>query len=101
MSGDQNPNATTGYFDYFMVRSRRPAEAASTTLSGVIERLRTGEKRPFGSSQELLHLLEGWAGVALPPEAPGRVPDQDLPGDEGPPGEDSPSPDEGSGLADS
>lgn len=46
-------------FSYFMVRirlgPRRP-----TTLSGVIERLGTGETRPFSDSAQLLELLGSW-----------------------------------------
>lgn len=47
-------------FDYFMIRIRRPAPGApARTVSGVVERLGTGEKRSFESSEELLHFVSG------------------------------------------
>lgn len=57
------------YFDYFMVRSQQRDGSPPRTLSGVIERLRTGEKRPFRTTEELLRLMEGWSGMA--PEGDG------------------------------
>mgnify|MGYP006300839359 FL=1 len=68
MPGDRDDIGSGGYFDYFMVRSRRLEGPAPRTLSGVVERLRTGEKKPFGSTRELLQLMEMWGGGVPPPE---------------------------------
>ncbi len=50
---------------YFMVQldvrfeaQRQPTEGQA--LSGVVERLGTGDKRPFGSADELARLLWQW-----------------------------------------
>jgi hypothetical protein len=45
-------------FEYFMIRVRRgpPAEVAGM-LSGMAERLGTGEKWNFGSGDELLRII--------------------------------------------
>jgi hypothetical protein len=47
-------------FDYFMIRVLRiSAERGAGTLSGVAERLGTGEKRSFASDSELLRIVRG------------------------------------------
>jgi len=47
-------------FDYFMIRVRRTApEGVIGALSGVAERLGTGEKWSFDSSDELLRVISG------------------------------------------
>jgi hypothetical protein len=77
MSAGHDEIDFVGHFDYFMVRSRRAEGAAPDTLSGVIERLRTGEKRPFQTSQELVSLMEMWADVSgniAPPVPSGNAP---------------------------
>jgi len=76
MPGDRDDIGSGGYFDYFMVRSRRLEGPAPRTLSGVVERLRTGEKKPFGSTRELLQLMERWGGVVQPPEEDERQQDE-------------------------
>jgi hypothetical protein len=49
-------------FDYFMIRVRRTApEEIAGTLSGVAERLGTGEKWSFANSDELLRVVGGEA----------------------------------------
>lgn len=48
-------------FDYFMVRVTRTEDDAR--LSGLVERLGTGEKRSFGSGQQLLWLVGAWSGA--------------------------------------
>ena len=63
MPGEREQDGNTRYFDYFMVRSQHRSGTPPRTLSGVIERLRTGEKKPFRSTRELLRLMEGWSGV--------------------------------------
>lgn len=47
-------------FSYFMVRIQRPGLARQAALSGVIERLGTGETRSFSSGAQLLELLGSW-----------------------------------------
>lgn len=49
------------HFDYFMIRSRRRTVGGSTTLSGLVEHLATGEKRRFDDGKELLQLLSDWS----------------------------------------
>lgn len=47
---------------YFTIRIQNVAEEAGERgLSGVIERLATGEKREFGSSSELVELVTAWS----------------------------------------
>jgi hypothetical protein len=47
-------------FDYFMIRVRKLAPGAlDGALSGVAERLATGEKWSFGSGEELLRVVGG------------------------------------------
>lgn len=64
MPGERDQHENARYFDYFMVRSQQRDGSPPRTLSGVIERLGTGEKRPFRTTGELLRLMEGWSGVA-------------------------------------
>jgi hypothetical protein len=54
-------------FDYFMVRVTRTGNDA--VLAGLIERLGTGEKRTFGSEQQLLDLLASWSDPGLKVQA--------------------------------
>jgi hypothetical protein len=62
-------------FQYFMVRVRRATEVdaadrvspTSIALSGVVERLNSGEKRAFATANELLQLVTTW------PESPSNV----------------------------
>lgn len=75
MSGQEAGQLTT----YFMVRIQRPLGQSSGPFTGAIERLGTGEKRQFGSEEELLSLLHSWAagppnmqhhgGPSKPPDA--------------------------------
>ena len=46
---------------YFIVRVRRISGAALGDVSGVVERLGTGEKREFRSSSELAQVVAEWA----------------------------------------
>jgi hypothetical protein len=59
-SGNVDKEMGMEEFDYFMVRVRRTVpEEMTGTLSGVAERLGTGEKWNFGSGEELLHVVSG------------------------------------------
>ena len=44
-------------FSYYMLRIHEAPEAGPDALGGVLERLGSGEKHRFASTQELLHLL--------------------------------------------
>jgi hypothetical protein len=57
---------------YFMIRVQPLLGDASSPLTGVIERLATGEKCAFESGAELLGLVASWpaARVALAREPP-------------------------------
>lgn len=46
---------------YFIVRVRRISGAGVGDVSGVVERLGTGEKRAFRSSTELAQVVAEWA----------------------------------------
>jgi hypothetical protein len=46
---------------YFVVRVRRLPGTALGDVTGVVERLGTGEKRPFRSSAELSQIIEEWS----------------------------------------
>lgn len=46
---------------YFVVRVRRMPGAALGDVSGLVERLGTGEKRAFMSSAELNRIIEEWS----------------------------------------
>ena len=53
-------------FTYFMIRVRHPEPGdAASALSGVIERLGHGEKKPFDTSEQLLQLIGDWAAHPL------------------------------------
>jgi cytochrome c2 len=49
-------------FRYFMLRLRIRDEPAEMTprLTGVVERLGSGERRDFSSSEELVKVMEAW-----------------------------------------
>ncbi len=53
-----SPDGMADRFDYFMVRVTRTEDDAR--LTGLVERLGTGEKRSFGSGQQLLWLVGAW-----------------------------------------
>lgn len=48
-------------FTYFMVRVRRPPGERAPGLVGVIERVGTGEKREFETSDELVRTMLAWS----------------------------------------
>lgn len=49
-------------FSYFMIR----LSPGAGEVSGVVERIGTGEKRTFASGQELVTLVSGWPAVHPP-----------------------------------
>ena len=52
------PVATLGYF---VVRVRRASTAEAGQISGIVERIGSGEKRQFASSEELGRVVEEWS----------------------------------------
>lgn len=61
----------TGFW-YFMICIPRAGPARPATVSGVIERLGTGEKRPFADGAQLIELLGSWSDgskMQVPAEA--------------------------------
>lgn len=54
------PEQKVDGYAYFMIRISRETVAASRlTLSGVVERLGTGEKQTFASGHELMRFMRG------------------------------------------
>ena len=52
-------------FAYYMIRMAQPHEDSASDaerVTGVIERLASGEKRTFGNADELLRLVTEWPG---------------------------------------
>lgn len=56
-----DPDGTPDRFDYFMVRVTRTEDDAR--LTGLVERLGSGEKHSFGSGQHLLWLVAAWSNT--------------------------------------
>jgi hypothetical protein len=46
---------------YFIVRVRSSATRGSQECAGLVERLSTGEKRAFRTSDELARVVEEWS----------------------------------------
>jgi hypothetical protein len=61
-------------FRYFMLRLRIRDEPAEMTprLTGVVERLGSGERRDFSSSEELVKVMEAWDADLRPQKQPPR-----------------------------
>jgi hypothetical protein len=55
-------NAPAPGLGYFIVRVRRLPGTAIGEVTGVVERLGTGEKRPFRTSEELAQVVAEWSG---------------------------------------
>jgi hypothetical protein len=64
MSDAQPPDesAVPGHrLGYFIVRVRRSVTPGSGEFTGVVERLGSGEKREFRTSDELARVVEEWS----------------------------------------
>lgn len=48
------------HFHYFMIRLARSG-AEPKRLSGLVECIGSGEKRSFGTGEELIHLFTSWS----------------------------------------
>jgi hypothetical protein len=58
-------------FDYFMVRLSRSSQEPHR-LTGLIERLGSGEKRSFETGEQLVRLVGAWGEVHVDIEAAGN-----------------------------
>jgi hypothetical protein len=56
-------------FDYFVVRLNR-SDPTANRITGLVERLGSGEKQPFETAEHLAHLISTWT-------APGGAQDGD------------------------
>lgn len=54
-----------GPCDYYMIRVARPVDGAGPALSGLVERLGTGEKHAFADLAELVRLITAGAPGAV------------------------------------
>jgi hypothetical protein len=50
-------------FDYFVVRLNR-TDPNSNRISGLVERLGSGEKQPFDTAGDLVRLISTWTAPA-------------------------------------
>lgn len=60
MAAGTSPTSDDGHpgpCDYFMVRVARPTAGPQPALSGLVERLGTGEKHAFADVAELVRLI--------------------------------------------
>lgn len=55
------PRSSPSGLGYFVVRVRRMPGTALGEVTGIVERLGTGEKRPFLNSMELTRIIEEWS----------------------------------------
>jgi len=60
MHTDADGAATAGAVEHFMIRVHPDRSAEPPRISGVIERLGTGEKLTFAGAAELIRLLGSW-----------------------------------------
>ncbi len=51
-------------FEYFMIRLTR-SDKAPDRVTGLVERLGSGEKRSFDSGDQLLRMVGGWSAFSL------------------------------------
>ena len=61
MQGAHSPSVPGQGTAHYMVRVVATADLPEAACRGVVERLGSGEKRPFESSAELLRLLTTWS----------------------------------------
>jgi hypothetical protein len=57
----EDPQAGATGLGYFIVRVRRVPGTPLGEVTGIVERLGTGEKRQFHSSTELARVVEDWS----------------------------------------
>lgn len=63
---------STESFEYYMVRVRRSGSDPQQ-VTGHVERLGTGEKRGFGSGEDLIRLVASWPAADRDPASNGTV----------------------------
>ena len=61
---DDHGTTTVERFEYFMIRVTR-SDRDPDRISGLLERLGTGEKRPFETGDQLLRMVGGWFESSL------------------------------------
>lgn len=61
-------------FDYFVVRLNR-SDPSPSRMTGLVERLGSGEKHAFDTAEHLVRLLSGWrpSGYGETAREPGRL----------------------------
>lgn len=61
---DQDIETTSERFEYFMIRVTR-SDKEPERVSGLVERLGSGEKRSFETGDQLLRMVGGWFEFSL------------------------------------
>lgn len=61
MSAPHEPPPGAARFGYFVVQTQVVRDATGVALTGVLEDLGTGEKRPFSGGEGLARLVAEWA----------------------------------------
>jgi len=61
---------------YFVLQASAQQHGSSAELTGVIENLSTGRKQPFGSAEEITHLMMACASEGLESEQNRRRDDE-------------------------
>lgn len=51
-------------YDYFVIRLSR-TDPSQDRLTGLVERLGSGEKKPFDTAEHLARLISGWRAPGL------------------------------------
>lgn len=64
-------------FDYFVVRLNR-TDPNSGRLTGLVERLGSGEKKPFDTAEHLTRLISNWTASGLSEGAASERPTSQL-----------------------
>jgi hypothetical protein len=66
---DDDHGTTSDRFEYFMIRVTR-SERDPDRVSGLVERLGSGEKRGFETGDQLLRMVGGWFESSLNLQSP-------------------------------
>lgn len=69
MNKPSNESETNAGFDYFVVRLSRSSGSHPAQVTGLVERIGSGEKRPFDTAEHLVQLVTLWSepGSNSPP----------------------------------
>ncbi|HWN19851.1 MAG TPA: hypothetical protein VNO19_13135 [Gemmatimonadales bacterium] len=66
---DEDHGTTSERFEYFMIRVTR-SDQDPDRVSGLVERLGSGEKRSFQTGDQLLRMVGGWFESSLNLQSP-------------------------------